>query len=252
MVDSGLVSISFRKLTPPQIIELVARAGLGGIEWGGDVHAPHGDVPRAKEVRRWTVDAGLKVTSYGSYYHVADEASLTFEAVLESAVALGAPLVRVWAGRRGSDDADPAYRGSVVEETRRIADLAQTVGVRIAFEFHGNSLTDNNASALAFLQEVAYPNVTAYWQPITDAEEPYRLEGLRALLPWLSNVHVFHWTPDGVRQALSTSEGVWQPRFDLVRATGRDHAALLEFVAGDAPQAFLDDAQTLRSWLDLG
>ena len=135
MVDSGLVSISFRKLTPPQIIELVARAGLGGIEWGGDVHAPHGDVPRAKEVRRWTVDAGLKVTSYGSYYHVADEASLTFEAVLESAVALGAPLVRVWAGRRGSDDADPAYRGSVVEETRRIADLAQTVGVRIAFEF---------------------------------------------------------------------------------------------------------------------
>ena len=249
MVDSGLVSISFRKLAPPQIIELVARAGLEGIEWGGDVHVPHGDVLRAKEVRRWTTDAGLKVTSYGSYYHVGDEVALTFEAVLESAVTLGAPIVRVWAGRQGSADADPSYRGCVVEETRRIADLAERAAVRLAFEFHGNSLTDNNASALAFFQEVAHPNVTAYWQPITGAEEPYRLEGLRALLPWLSNVHVFHWTPDGERRPLADGEMLWRDRFDLIRASGRDRAALLEFVAGDSPRAFLDDAETLKRWL---
>ena len=41
MIESGLVSITFRKLTVEKIIELVKEAGLQGIEWGGDVHVPH-------------------------------------------------------------------------------------------------------------------------------------------------------------------------------------------------------------------
>ena len=47
---TGLVSVTFRKLTPEKIIELVSEAGLNAIEWGGDVHVPHGDLKRAAEV----------------------------------------------------------------------------------------------------------------------------------------------------------------------------------------------------------
>ena len=68
MIQGGLVSASFRALAPGEIVDLVAQAGLAGIEWGGDVHVPHGDVACAREVYRRTVDAGLTVCSYGSYY----------------------------------------------------------------------------------------------------------------------------------------------------------------------------------------
>jgi len=70
MIFPGLVSITFRKLSPEQIIELVRKAGLSGIEWGGDIHVPHGDIARAKEVKSMTKEAGLRVAVYGSYYHL--------------------------------------------------------------------------------------------------------------------------------------------------------------------------------------
>lgn len=57
MLLPGLVSITFRKLSPGEIVELVATAGLVGIEWGGDVHVPHGDFARAAEVRKLTEGA---------------------------------------------------------------------------------------------------------------------------------------------------------------------------------------------------
>src|SRR6476469_730727 len=110
MLRPGLFSVTFRQLSPPEIIALVGRAGLRGIEWGGDVHVPHGDVARAREVRDRTADAGLEVAAYGSYYRVAKSEAdeLPFERVLNTAQALGAPLIRVWAGKQGSAAADQA------------------------------------------------------------------------------------------------------------------------------------------------
>lgn len=51
--------------------------------------------------------AGLRVVAYGSYYHVGcqgQEGIPNFEDVLETALELGAPLIRVWAGNTGSHE----------------------------------------------------------------------------------------------------------------------------------------------------
>ena len=106
--------MTFRQLPVERIIALTAQAHLDGIEWGGDVHVRHGDIPIAHRVAQATADAGLVVAAYGSYYRVAESEGegLPFELVLDSAQALGAPLIRVWAGKRGSDDAEPKLLGS--------------------------------------------------------------------------------------------------------------------------------------------
>src|SRR5207249_324086 len=111
-----------RKLSPAEIISLTQRAGLRSIEWGGDIHVPAGNLACAADVRRQTEDAGLSVSAYGSYYRVGQ--TEPFEPVLESAVALGAPTIRVWAGNIASSQADPQYRALVIRESRRIATLA--------------------------------------------------------------------------------------------------------------------------------
>ena len=63
--------------------------------------------------------AGLVVAAYGSYYRVGHDDPAPFESVLDTAVELGAPLVRIWAGRSGSAEADDAYWTDVVTESRR-------------------------------------------------------------------------------------------------------------------------------------
>jgi hypothetical protein len=51
--------VTFRSLEPAEIVKLADRAGLDGIEWGGDVHVPHGDVTKASEVYKMTSSMGL-------------------------------------------------------------------------------------------------------------------------------------------------------------------------------------------------
>jgi sugar phosphate isomerase/epimerase len=92
-IQGGLVSITFRALAPHEVVDLVVRAGLKGVEWGGDVHVPHGDEVRAKEVAALTREAGLCCCAYGSYYRLAasEGEGLAFERVLASARLLDAP-----------------------------------------------------------------------------------------------------------------------------------------------------------------
>ncbi len=40
---AGLVSVTFRQLSPEEIVRVAREAGLTVIEWGGDVHVPPGD-----------------------------------------------------------------------------------------------------------------------------------------------------------------------------------------------------------------
>ena len=42
-MKTGLVSISFRKKTPLELIKASKESGLEYIEWGGDVHIPMGN-----------------------------------------------------------------------------------------------------------------------------------------------------------------------------------------------------------------
>ena len=148
---TGLVSVSFRKLSPREIVELARETNLKAIEWGGDVHVPPGDLARAREVRAMTTDNGLSVLAYGSYVRLGEEEAATLPRVIETAKALGAPAIRVWAGRRGSAEADDAYRQRVIDQARQFATIAADAGVVVCYEYHVDPLPDTNASAMELL-----------------------------------------------------------------------------------------------------
>jgi 3-dehydroshikimate dehydratase len=247
MLTSGLVSVTFRQLAPRKIVELAVAAGLRGIEWGGDIHVPAGDIQAARAVRQITADAGLRVIAYGSYFRFQPGAA--FEPVLETAVALGAPLIRIWAGGRPSAETDDDARAMLVAESRRIARLSSQANVTLAYEFHEHTLTDTTESALALLQ--AAKGMRTLWQPPHKIEPAAQLDSLRAILPWLTNVHAFAWRGAAhERLPLANGAKLWQPALNIIASSGRDHAVLLEFVAGDDPRNLLRDAATLNAWLE--
>ena len=251
-IQPGLVSITFRALAPREIVDLGVRARLAGIEWGGDIHVPHGDLARAGEVGRMTRAAGLAVAAYGSYYRVgrSEADGLSFASVLETARALGAPLIRVWAGDRGSADADDAYRQAVADEAGRIAAEAAQHGITVGFEFHRDTLTDRTASAAALLAATAPAGLRSYWQPPVGWSPAERLAALRVVLPHLANLHVYHWRADAERRPLSEGAEEWRAYLAAVAADGHTSCwALLEFVRDDDPGQLAADAAVLRRLL---
>lgn len=248
MIKSGLVSVTFRRLTVDALIDLVQKAGLSAIEWG-DVHVPHGDIRCAAETRQKTLDAGLEIASYGSYYRVGLQEPLPYTAVLDSALALGAPLVRVWAGRLNSEEADKQYWQRVIEDSQNITELTASAGLTVAYEYHPNTLTNTLSSTIKLLKSVAYNAVSTYWQSTANTSIAENIAALHILKPWLSNIHV---NPGRVPLADTerTETGpVWQQYLEIAASTGRDHYALIEFVKDDKPEQFLDDARTLKTWL---
>ena len=251
MIKSGLVSVSFRKLTPQVIVDVCTGAGVAGIEWGGDVHVPHGDLAQARRVRRMTEDAGLAVASYGSYYRVGVAEPCPFETVLETAEALGAPVIRVWAGKKGSVDADPSDRRLVVSDSLRCADLAAQAGMTVAYEWHIGTLTDTNESARWLLDSVAGANVKTYWQPPMHTSIAYNLAGLQIVERCLSNVHVYHWQVDTAeRMPLLAGEGVWMQYLARIAARSRrPFSPCLNSSKMMSRRTSLKDAATLKRWL---
>jgi 3-dehydroshikimate dehydratase len=246
MIQTGLVSVTFRNLQPTEIVDLVKQAGLNGIEWGGDVHVPQGNVRRANEVLITTVDAGLQVAAYGSYYRVGCETNLVpFEKVLETAMGLRAPTVRVWAGDRSSRQADAIWWNKVVEDSQRMGALAAQAGINIAFEYHEETLTDTSGSACRFLRDINRTNVLSYWQPPVAMNFDARLEGLKEIVPWLSNLHVFNQSGDEP-DPLAEGTADWSQYMDIVRDLPGDRFCMIEFVKGGSPSQFFEDAEALK------
>jgi 3-dehydroshikimate dehydratase len=247
----GLVSVTFRQLTPEEIIRAAQEAGLAVIEWGGDVHVPPGDHKRARTVSALTHEAGLETACYGSYYrvgHDGENGKPSFATVLETAVALGAPCIRVWAGTRGSAESDETYFNHVCADALRIADLAAGRGLRIAFEFHDGTIHDTAPAAKKFLAALPHLNIFSLWQPLHSLNHDQRRQSLEAIMPRLAHVHVFHWLPGDQIDRRPLAEGceAWREWFSIIHAAGKFPDALLEFVRGDAPEALPADAAALR------
>lgn len=183
----------------------------------------------------------------------AGQPEAAFEAVLEAALRLEAPIIRIWAGECGSEACDEEQRARVVDSLMRCAQKAGARGLKIALEYHGGTLTDRRESVRRLLAETRQAeNLTFYWQPRWDWGPQERLGSMGDLGNRLSHVHVFTWLHQNsqvIRQPLEAGEDMWLQVLDELRGRAEERCALLEFVENDDPAALERDARTLLKWL---
>jgi sugar phosphate isomerase/epimerase len=244
----GLCSVTFRSLSPDDVVAAARAAGIEGIEWGGDVHVPPGDTRRAAEVAARTADAGVACPSYGAYLAAGRALPELVASVLETAVALGAPNVRVWCPFGTKPGADEGLFARAATDLAAWSARADDVGLTLSLEFHVDTLTESAESTARLLDAAGRPpNLFTYWQPVAGQSH---LDEAAAVQPDVSHVHVFHWTPTGER--LPLAEGTaWPALLECLAAPNRwrgDRFAFLEFVRDDDPAQLIADAKTLRSW----
>jgi len=256
-MKTGLVSITFREHSLEGLVVLVTDVGLSGVEWGGDVHAPHGDLATASRAKRLCEESGLEISAYGSYYRFDDclEEGVgdgpEFEAVLDTAEAMGAPSIRVWAGRRASADVGEINFQRIVSRSREIGELASERGIRIDYEYHDNSLTDTHEATERLLDAVDHPNVRTLWQTPLQVGHAYRLEGITRLANRISNVHCNYFAENGWPDALELSEGAdeWGEYLQVLLDSAADRWISIEHVKAGSVEQFKRDVATLQRWL---
>lgn len=246
MVRGGLSSVSYRNARPKTIIELARAAGLGGIEWSADTHAPHGDLKRADELLMATLRAGLTVTSYGSFYRLCGGADPEsgFSAVLDSARRLQAATIRIWA---------PFERGISVEtvaaEGRSIADKTGKLGITVCLEPHERSAVHDYRTLLDAVLLAGHPFFKACWTQLPAGCSPgVQQEAARELAPHLALAHIRNWTSGYDRMPLAASEACWT----AVEGMGTYHRdsvldcwAVLEYLADESPETLKREADAL-------
>ena len=257
-IAPGLCSITFRTLDADAVLALAVRAEVEGIEWGADGHVPPGGGAAVERLGARCRDAGVEVVSYGSYLGFGPpdgEDAALIDAVLDSADALGAPMVRIWAELGVGPDAPDGERSRV---EARVATLAAAVSSRElvpVLEFHPDTLTETAASANALIDGLGIPEVRTHWQPYPSRPDGEALAELTRVTPRLAHLHAFSWGPGGIgeRRALADGAELWTRALaiadhDAAPLRGR-RFALCEYVRDDDPDQFVADAATLRTWL---
>lgn len=246
MENLGFTTVTFRQKSRREVCEIAKANGIGFLEWGGDVHVPPTDREALGEALRLQEEFGIKAHSLGSYFKLLETDEAEFSAVLESAAALGAKVIRLWMGTKSSAKTSEAEFNDMVQETKRLAALAAEKDITLAFEFHHNTYNDSGESSLRFLKAVACDNVKTYWQPFTDKTD---LDNLRAVLPYLICVHVFSWNKYGVRYPLFWGGRRWKQYIEIIKESGAEPFWIMEFVKGDSEKQFQKDVKTLRQYL---
>jgi len=258
-IAPGLCSITFRSRRADEVLQLAVRAGVEGIEWGADGHVPPGGGPAVEALAARCRDVGVETVSYGSYLGFGpsdDDEAGSVDAVLDSAEALGAPMVRIWTELGVVPDSPVDARQRVRDRTVTLADAIASRGLIAALEFHPGTLTHTAASTNLLLDEVRQPNLKTHWQPDPAQSAGDALTELARVTPRLAHLHTFAWGPAGLgdRHPLVDGAEVWRRALaladrDAPSLPGR-RFALCEYVRGDDPDQLLADVRVLRRWLD--
>ena len=239
----GLCSVTFRSLTPAEVLRAGNAASLALVEWGSDVHAPP-DSPDLEDIATATTTAGMIASSYGTYWRAGASPIAELSELVGAARRLQTPRVRIWTA-----ESPAVVSRRVVNDVRAMADEAGQFGIDVALEYHEGTVCDSAPRVLDLLDVVARPNVKAYWQPIFGASVDSQLGGLEQLIEEVAALHVFGLSPTGQIAALTTQRDLWDGALDLAHRATQQVDLLLEFVPGDEPRSLREQAAVLTDWV---
>lgn len=205
----GLVSISFRKNTPKQILATVKKAGLSCIEWGSDVHAPKDDTKKLNEIAVLQNKYGIACSSYGTYFRLGETPTEELEGYIKAAKILGTDILRLWCGDKDSLEYTDSERERLFGECIKAAEIAQKEGVKLCMECHNGTYTNTKDSALELMHAVNSNSFRMYWQPNQYRTEEENIEYAEALTGYTEHIHVFNWSGNK-RQTLKDGIDIWK------------------------------------------
>ncbi len=240
-MNAGLCSVTFRSLSVEEIISLCKQNGLTAVEWGGDIHVPVGQFALAEAVGKLTRKNGLQTPSYGSYFRC--NGVEEFEKVSQTATALGANVIRIWAGNKDAEETSVEEYQALVNVIKGCASIAKEAKQTLVFEYHYGTYCNGAQSTLRLLRDVNCANVKCYFQPAYwKGQDSFTsdMDAIRTLKDDIVGVHVYHWSGFD-RLPLAHGIDSWKGYASLLG----DVNYFLEFMPNDDVTEFSQNAQAL-------
>ena len=239
---TGLVSISFRKHSPREILEVMKKAGLAFIEWGSDVHAPPSDHEKLNEIVNLQENYGIACSSYGTYFKLGETPLSELPSYITAAKILGTDILRLWCGTKSGADMSEEERTALIDACREAARIAEGEGVTLCMECHINTFTERPEDAFLLMKEVNSPAFQMYWQPNQFRTEEENIESASLLAPYAKVIHVFNWERD-IKKPLREASGIWKKYLAQFDSSQK---LLLEFMPCGTTHELAEEATTLK------
>lgn len=238
---AGLVSISFRKLHPRQILDAMSECGLQCIEWGADVHAPCNDDKRLSEIIELQKHYGIYCSSYGTYFRLGETPMNELEAHILAAKRLGTSILRLWCGGKSGADMSADERSRLSELCHIADETAKRNDAILCMECHKKTFTERVEDAVWLMKEIDSPNFRMYWQPFQWQSAEENIKNARAIAPFAKHIHVFNWNG---KEKLPLSGAIEKWR-DYLREFSGPRTLLLEFMPDDSIGSLSREARAL-------
>ena len=243
MFKTGVVSVSFRKLSVDEVIKYAKEAGLTHIEWGSDVHAPYTDTERIEYIAAEQKKAGLSCSSYGTYFRFGEQDTEELHGYIAAAKKLGTNILRLWCGSKNYEDMTAEEQDYIIAESKKAAKIAEAEGVILCMECHKKTFTNTLAGALRLMEAVDSPAFRMFWQPSTTASVEDNLEYASKIAKYTYNIHVFYYE-DGVKHPLKDGTEAWRRYLSCFDGT---QSLLLEFMYDNRVESLASEAMALNA-----
>ena len=246
MYSLGLVSVSFRDQSPETVVAAAKAAGLNCIEWVSDAHAPYDRDDILMDLAALQEASGIRCCSYGTQFILGRDHPQELRSYIRAAKLLNTNVLRLWCGRKHSEDFSPRELEALYRQCRTAAALAEAEGVTLCMECHNTTLTNRKEGALDLMLAVNSPNFRMYWQPNHYLSDEENLAYAWLLAPYTNHVHVFNWHAEGEdtrREPLAGAVPLW--REYLKNLTG-DRTLLLEYMPDNRLESLPVEAEALR------
>lgn len=240
----GMTSLTLGGYTPAQVITVAKEAGIQGIEWGvSEGHMALKDAQRAQIIRKLSQESGIEIFSLGAYCYMEDREEC--DQVLETAVLLGAPVIRIWAGTKPPCECEESYKDLIAKNTFYMAERAVKRGIKLGFEYHPWTLTETAEDAVDLIKRVNHPSVALYWQPSGGLSIEKNVHNRNLVLPMcVGNIHVQNYSSTAGYGLLSEIRERLEVYFGDIRH--EDYHVMIEFVKDGSVENLKADAAALQ------
>lgn len=241
----GVASVTFRNKTIEEIVEICQREQVEFIEWGSDVHVK--TLSDAKKAKELCDSAGIKISSYGSYYSVGSKDYDSFKRLCENAKAMNAASIRVWLGKKDSEKTTEKEYENILEDCKTICQLTRENGIIVSPECHDNTFNNNTDAILRFIGDLDCENFRTYFQSRYFRME-YDLDRIDRTFDYILNMHVSYSDLKKEQMFRKKDKNYLDTLLKKMLSKSFEGLVILEFTQNSSEKAFAEDIRKLKKY----